>query len=239
VFNAVFTYFVIFALAGSQTTAFYFLTGMYCAQLVSVALFIWLCIRFHPAPSYRMAVSLFAAGTVALLLAQGMGLGATWWIVAALCLAGLGRGGLNYIPWSVYNYMADVDEIVTGRRREGAFAGVMTFVRKTMQAGAVMLVGLLLQAGGFVSGSKTQSPDAINTILLVMGVGTLAVLTFGFIVSLRFRLNRETHEVLMSEIERFKTRPGSEPSVENRRVVEDLSGWPYEKLWGRGDSRKR
>ena len=48
--------------------------------------------------------------------------------------------------------MADVDEIVTGRRREGAFAGVMTFVRKTMQAVAVMLVGLMLQAGGFVLG---------------------------------------------------------------------------------------
>ena len=49
-------------------------------------------------------------------------------------VAGLGRGALNYIPWSVYNYMPDVDEIVTGRRREGAFAGVMTFIRKLMQS---------------------------------------------------------------------------------------------------------
>jgi oligogalacturonide transporter len=233
VFNAVFTYFVIFALLGTQTAAFYFLTGMYCAQLVSVALFIWLCIHFHPAPSYRLAVTLFAAGTVALLLANGFGLSQTWWTFAALGLAGLGRGGLNYIPWSVYNYMADVDEIVTGRRREGAFAGVMTFVRKAMQAGAVMLVGLLLQAGGFVSGAKAQSPGAIQTILLVMGVGTLGVLTFGFFVSLRFRLNRQTHEVLMLEIERFKTQPGTEPTAENRHIVEDLSGWPYDKLWGR------
>jgi oligogalacturonide transporter len=233
VFNAVFTYFVIFALLGSQTTAFYFLTGMYCAQFVSVALFIWLCIRFHPAPSYRIAVLLFAAGTLAMLLATSLSLGQTWWIFAALAIVGLGRGGLNYIPWSVYNYMADVDEIVTGRRREGAFAGVMTFVRKTMQAGAVMLVGLLLQAGGFVSGSRTQSPEAIATILNVMGFGTLALLVFGFVVSLRFKLNRETHAVLMAEITRFKTRPGSQPDVASRAIVEDLSGWPYEKLWGR------
>jgi oligogalacturonide transporter len=170
---------------------------------------------------------------VALLLANGLGLGNTWWIAAALGLAGLGRGGLNYIPWSVYNYMADVDEILTGRRREGAFAGVMTFVRKTMQAGAVMLVGLLLQAGGFVSGSKTQSPDAIDTILLIMGAGTLAVLAFGFIVSLRFRLNRATHEVLMSEIERFKREPDPQPTAANRAIVEDLTGFRYEQLWGK------
>ncbi len=56
------------------------------------------------------------------------------WFFAVVAIAGLGRGALNYIPWGVYNYMPDVDEIVTGRRREGAFAGVMTFVRKFMQS---------------------------------------------------------------------------------------------------------
>ena len=45
------------------------------------------------------------------------------WLWLPITLAGLGRGALNYIPWATYNYMADVDEIVTGRRREGAFAG--------------------------------------------------------------------------------------------------------------------
>jgi oligogalacturonide transporter len=236
IFNAVFTYFVIFALLGTQTTAFYFLTGMYCAQLVSVALFIWLCIRIHPAPSYRFAVILFGIGTLAMLVANSLASGKTWWVFGALAVIGLGRGGLNYIPWSVYNYMADVDEIVTGRRREGAFAGVMTFTRKTMQAAAVMLVGLLLQAGGFVSGAKTQSPEAIQTILGVMGIGTVALLAFGFVVSLRFRLNRATHAVLMDEITRFKKQPHTVPTPENRAIVEDLSGWKYDDLWGR---RKR
>ena len=59
-------------------------------------------------------------------------------------IAGLGRGALNYIPWSVYNYMPDVDEIVTGRRREGAFAGVMTFIRKLLQSAVIFAVGPIL-----------------------------------------------------------------------------------------------
>ena len=126
------------------------------------------------------------------------------WIYVPVIIAGLGRGGLNYIPWNTYNYMADVDEIVTGRRREGAFAGVMTFVRKTMQAAAVMGVGLILQAGGFVSGATVQSPQAVTTILVVMTAGTLALLAFGYLVSLRFKLDRNTHAVLMAEIQRFK-----------------------------------
>jgi oligogalacturonide transporter len=134
--------------------------------------------------------------------------------------------------------MADVDEIVTGRRREGAFAGVMTFIRKTTQAIAVMGAGLILQAGGFVSGSTTQTQGAITTILIVLTVGTLALLAFGFVVSLRFHLNRDTHAVLMSEIERFKTRPGTEPSAKDRHIVEDLTGWRYEQLWGRSKATR-
>jgi oligogalacturonide transporter len=128
--------------------------------------------------------------------------------------------------------MADVDEIVTGRRREGAFAGVMTFVRKTTQAAAVMGVGLLFEAGGFVAGNTAQTPQAVTTIVTVLGVGTLVLLTFGFIVSLRFKLDRDTHAVLMEEIQRFKTQPGTQPSPERRLIVEDLTGWPYERLWG-------
>jgi oligogalacturonide transporter len=205
------------------------------AQLVAVAVFIPLVLSYRPAPSYRVAVTLFAIGTLGfvalhLIAPDHSGI----WIYLPVLIAGLGRGGLNYIPWSVYNYMADVDEIVTGRRREGAFAGVMTFIRKTTQAIAIMGVGFILQAGGFVSGQSTQSPAAVTTILVVLAIGTLVLLTCGFIVSLRFKLDSDTHAVLMNEIQRFKQQPGTQPTPEHRRIVEDLSGWRYERLWGRG-----
>jgi oligogalacturonide transporter len=236
IFNAAFTYFVVFALGSTVVAASNFMGTMALAQLVAVAAFIPLCLRIHPAPSYRIAVSLFAASVLGFLALYFLKPAQAWWVYVPVLVAGLGRGGLNYIPWNVYNYMADVDEIVTGRRREGAFAGVMTFVRKTTQATAVMGVGLILQAGGFVSGATTQSSEAVTTILSVMGIGTLVLLLFGFVVSLRFHLSRETHEVLMSEIQRFKDGAELAPTAENRRIVEDLSGWPYERLWGRAES---
>jgi oligogalacturonide transporter len=233
IFNAVFTYFIVFALAGTVVMASNLMGAMAFAQLAAVAIFIPLCMHYHPAPSYRIAVSLFAIGVLSFLaLYRFAPAQAGYWIYLPVLIAGLGRGGLNYIPWNVYNYMADVDEIVTGRRREGAFAGVMTFVRKTTQAAAVMSVGFVLQAGGFVSGATTQDPGAVTTILVVQTAGTLTLLAFGFFVSLRFKLNRDTHAVLMAEIERFKRAPGTRPSTEDRAIVEDLSGWPYEKLWG-------
>jgi oligogalacturonide transporter len=236
VLNPVLSYFIAFALAGSVVTMSGINTWMACAQLVSVALTIVIALRLHPAPTYRLAVLLFAAGVVGLLSLYAAGVTDLTWYLAVVVIAGLGRGALNYIPWSVYNYMPDVDEIVTGRRREGAFAGVMTFVRKLMQSAAIFVVTQILDAAGLVPGTLVQPPSVVSAVLLVMGCGTLGILAFGFFVSTRFRLNPHTHAVLMTEIARFKTAPGGEPPPANRAIVEDLTGWKYRDLWGRGRS---
>jgi oligogalacturonide transporter len=234
VLNPVLSYFIAFALAGTLVTMSSINTWMACAQLVSVMFTIGIALRIHPAPAYRVAIVSFGAGVVALLSLYAAGVADVSWYLAAVVIAGFGRGALNYIPWSVYNYMPDVDEIVTGRRREGAFAGVMTFVRKLMQSVAIFIVTQILDAAGLVPGTLVQPHAVVTTVLVVMGVGTLGILAVGFFVSLRFRLNRETHAVLMTEIGRFKGQTRSDPPPENRAVVEDLTGWKYEDLWGRG-----
>ena len=209
---------------------------MAIAQLFSVAIAIWLALRIHPAPAVsHRARCCSPSGIVGMLALYAIGvtrhlLRYCW----CSLVAGLGRGALNYIPWSVYNYMPDVDEIVTGRRREGAFAGVMTFVRKLMQSAAIFIVSQMLNVAGLVPSVKIQPVAVVNVAVTVMVVGALGLMLFGFIVSLRFRLNRDTHAVLMAEIERFKSQAGTQPSAANRAIVEDLSGWKYEELWGRG-----
>lgn len=234
VLNPVLSYFIAFALGGTVVTMSVINFPMAVAQLVSVVLTIWLALRIHPAPSYRLAVVLFALGIIGLLLLHAWGVRDLTWYLVAVVVAGFGRGALNYIPWSVYNYMPDVDEIVTGRRREGAFAGVMTFVRKFMQSLAIFIVTQILDASGLIPGRNVQQPQSVlDAVVLLMGVGTLGILLFGFIVSTRFRLNSETHAVLMHEIERFKSNAGSEPTAHQRAVVEDLTGWKYADLWGR------
>jgi oligogalacturonide transporter len=234
ILNAVLSYILAFVFLGSVATASTLTTGMAIAQLFSVAFTIWLALRIHAAPSYRIALVLFGASVIGIAALYVTGVQELWWYMAVVIVAGLGRGALNYIPWSVYNYMPDVDEIVTGRRREGAFAGVMTFVRKLMQSAAIFLVSQILHAVGLVPNVKIQPVEIVDAAVIVMLTGALGLMTFGFIVSLRFKLNRDTHTVLMDEIERFKKQPGTAPTPENRAIVEDLTGWKYEELWGQG-----
>jgi len=236
IFNAAFTFFVIFALAGTTAIASGLLGTMYIVQLIAVMLAINLALRASPALAYRLAAVSFALGVAALLLLWNNGTGAAHWLIwVPIVLAGLGRGALNYIPWATYNYMADVDEIVTGQRREGSFAGVMTFIRKATQALAVAGVGVVMEWGGFVSGARTQTAAAVHTIALLLGIGTIGVLVFGMLVSLRFRLDPRTHGVLMHEIERLRSGATDAPDPAAKAVVEDLSGWRYDQLWGNND----
>jgi oligogalacturonide transporter len=234
IFNAAFTFFIVFALMGSISIASTLIGWMYVVQFVAVGIAILLTLRASPALGYRLAAASFALGVGVLLLMWNSGIRSgniLLWI--PIVLVGLGRGALNYIPWATYNYMADVDEIVTGRRREGAFAGVMTFVRKVTQSAAIAGVTAIMSLGGFDSKAKVQSPQAIDTLAAVLGIGTLALLLFGILVSLRFKLDTRTHDVLMEEIDRFKSRPLEPASATTRAIVEDLSGWPHEMLWGR------
>ncbi|WP_300112567.1 MFS transporter [Sphingobium sp.] len=233
IFNAAFTFFVIFALAGSTAIASGLLGTMYIVQFVAVIIAINLALRASPSRAYQVAAVDFAVGALALVGLWLLGVPATSpWIWLPIILSGLGRGALNYIPWATYNYMADVDEIVTGQRREGSFAGVMTFVRKATQAAAVAGVGFIMQAGGFVSGAQVQSDQAILTMALLLGIGTVGCLSAGIYISTRFRLSPATHDILMHEIEHLRSGARTPSTPAAGAVVEDLSGWRYDQLWG-------
>lgn len=240
IFNAAFTYFVVFALSGSVAIASGMMGSMAFAQLVAVACFIPLILWIQPAPSYRLACGLYILGILGLLwLYHFQPANVALLLYVPVLIAGLGRGGLNFIPWNIYNYIADVDEIVTGERREGIFAGVMIFVRKTTMAAAVMAVGLILQVGGFIAGATTQSPAARMTIVVLMAAGPVLLLVMGILISLKFKLTKKTHAVLMREIARFKQGETAPATPEDKAIVEDLTGWPYEKLWGKNNVARR
>ncbi|MDW8845142.1 MFS transporter [Erwinia sp. MMLR14_017] len=236
IFNAVFTYYVVFVLMQSASLASNLMGTMAIMQFVAVIGMIPLCIRFGPAPSYRLVVVLFGLSTLSYGLLFYSGLSDIFSLLLLVsAFAGLGRGGINYVPWNIYTYISDVDEAITGQRREGIFAGIMTLTRKASQAGAVMLVGILMQLSGFVAGSSTQDPAVSHAILTILCGGTLVMLCIGFFISLRFRLNLTTHRTLREEIEKMRAAGNVVPeniTPQARATVELLAGLPYEALWG-------
>ncbi|WP_184718786.1 MFS transporter [Caulobacter sp.] len=262
IFNTAFPLFVATVMMGATLVISQLMTTMYVAQLISVMVAVNVVIRTGPVVAYRIAISFFGAALALYLafyltkpagFAEGLsalggnllGGGASpfllFWLFVPIILAGLGRGTLNFVPWSVYNYLPDVDEAVTGQRREGIFAGVMTLTRKVAQSGAIVLTTSLIGLGGFVAADKAhpgavivQTPQAVLVLVLVMVGGPALVMLAGLAASWSFRLNARTHAVLVHEVERLRAGETEAETPESKKIVEDLTGWRFERLWGRG-----
>jgi oligogalacturonide transporter len=125
-FASVFTYFVIFVLQHDPAMVAGLNSLNSILQLISTAFFIGLCVKKGFSKPYIMALSVVI---FAVLLYTSLWFFhlpahlATILMFGITVLFGLGTGGVYYIPWTVYTFLADVDEIYTGRRREGSTPG--------------------------------------------------------------------------------------------------------------------
>lgn len=65
-------------------------------------------------------------------------------VIITCSFIGIGAAGCNLVSWSTLPDISDVDELMTGKRREGLYSGVSTFLRKLSGGLAVGAVGILL-----------------------------------------------------------------------------------------------
>lgn len=154
-----------------------------------------------------------------------------------------GRATLEFTPWNVFPFIPDVDRIMTRQDRAGIYASVMTFCRKSTGAIASWIAGILLSVIGF--NSKTMltystTPRSIQTgITLIFFIGPVLLIGWALIISRKFKLNRDTHEILKQEITRLEN-GGSKDDVkpQTKLVVEELTGESYDKVWPDVDPEK-
>lgn len=232
VYNTVFVFFCVYCLHVSSSLAGTLLSmsivGLPVTLLAGVAI-----IKYGPSRLYVFAYTMMLLCLAGFFLVYQFPTENK--VLLLVVLAGLyqvGRCVLEFTPWNVFPFIPDIDEMITRQRREGLFAAVMTFSRKTTVAIATFAVGLLLQYGGFVKGSQIQPESAVNTIAMLLFVGTAGLLLIALWQALTFHLNKRTHKIFVDEVDRLKAHGRKEDvTPEARRVVEDLTGYAYETLW--------
>jgi oligogalacturonide transporter len=121
-------------------------------------------------------------------------------IVPIAVLAGIGYAVADAMPWSMLGDVVDEDELRTGDRREGVYAGFFGFLRKLSGAGAVALAGLALDLSGFEAGAE-QSEATLWTIRLLSSVAPACLLALAIGIALRYRLTRAAHARILAAIE--------------------------------------
>ncbi|MBK0099207.1 MFS transporter [Erwinia sp. S63] len=235
-FLAVFTYFVIYGLKQDASLASLLLSNMMFMSIPGTFIFMMLLGRFNMTPSNALRISYLSIAAVFVFLFAVY----LWqWQVPTLLFSavflflGIVRAGLFYIPWNIYSFIPDIDEMVTCKRREGIFAGVMVLTRKSSVAIAIFMIGIVLQESGFVKGNGAQPESAINAIVGLMVFVTTALLAASFWLTFKFKLTQRSHKLLIKEVARRKlggTARGCD--AETRGVIKDLTGYEYDEVWG-------
>ena len=235
-FASVFTYFIIFVLQHDPAIVAGLNSLNAVLQLFSTALFIGLCVKKGFSKPYIWALSIVVFAVACYSMLHFFSLPAYYSTIALIAITvvfGLGTGGVYYIPWTVYTFLADVDEIYTGRRREGIYAGAMTFCGKIARSVIVFAMGAVLSFYGFQSKSHTQPESAVDAIGWVFFLGVSALALCAMLYSRQMKLNRQTHMIVLEEVARIKAGGainGISPAA--RAVIEELVGHPYEHCWG-------
>ena len=232
-FNAVFVFYCVYALNSTSEVAANLLSFSIIG-LPGAIVYGFLMIKMGPANLAKISYStmiLCVFGYGAVYYFHPSNLFLTLGIISFVYQ--IGRSMLEFVPWNVFPFIPDVDEMITKERREGIFASVMTFFRKSSVALATFLVGAILEGGGFVQKATTQPESAVHTIVGIMLIGVVGLLLVALITAFTFKLNKETHGILVDEVNRLKNN-GSKENVDpkTKEVVEALTGHKYEKLWG-------
>jgi len=126
----------------------------------------------------------------------------TAFILTIAVLLGLGMGISYAIPWAMLPEVVDVDEVVSGQRQEGVYAGIMTFLRQVSSSVAVFGIGAILQFTGYNAELAVQPPGAVSAIRLINTVIPIGMVALGLLCCWLFPITRENFALIREHLDK-------------------------------------
>lgn len=229
--NMVFTFFCLYCLHLSATQA---------ANLMSLSIFGiiitilggFLFMHFKPKYLYEVAYLLILISIFSFYFVYRLHLNNPFLVMFFIVLLyQISSSLLGFVPWQVYDFLPDIDEIVSGENRAGSLASLINLLRNSTSAITTMLVGMYLDKSNFVKGAQEQSATAQGAIIKAMMMGAILIIIAG-IIAKNFDLNKDTHQVIVKEIQRLRGGgQKKDASDKTKNIVKRLTGYNYKNIW--------
>ncbi|NEQ99385.1 MAG: MFS transporter [Cyanothece sp. SIO2G6] len=125
-----------------------------------------------------------------------------------LCASAAGTGFATALlaPWSMLPDIIDLDELNTGKRREGMFYGVIVQAHKLALALAIFGVGRLLDISGFVTpedgiDDPLQPTSVLWAIRILIAIVPVVMLAIALCLTYIYPLTREVHQEIALKLQ--------------------------------------
>lgn len=156
-------------------------------------------------------------------------------ILGGAVLYPFGMSGLGFVGNNVLPDLTDVDELITGRRREGVIGTFNTMVKQVIGGVMTFFVGLILDAFGLVTGNEgvyiEQTQTALWGIRICVAIFPAISATIAYFLLRRFKMTKDDHTMIRAAIA-TKHKYGTVTLSEyERERCELLSGYKLENTW--------
>ena len=192
----------------------------------------------------NIVTPLMVAGlAIGLIMQSGGSIFWTILMMLSMILYPFGMSGLGFVSTNIFPDLTDVDELITGRRREGVIATFSTLIKKSISGVMAALVGFTLQGFGLVTGDtvsdyeKTsgllfeQSAQALTGVRICVAVIPIVAAVISLILLKRFRMTKDDHTMIRAAIA-TKHRYGSVTLTdEQKHRCKIISGQKLENTW--------
>lgn len=212
-----------------------------------------LTIKFGKKKCGNIVTPLMVAGlAIGLFMQQSSGSSTSFiWValmMISMILYPFGMSGLGFVSTNIFPDITDVDELITGRRREGVIATFSTLIKKSIAGVMAAMVGFILQGFGLVTGDQVsqyesstgqlfaQSNSAIWGVRICVALIPIIAAIISLILLKNFRMTKKDHEMIRAAIA-VKRKYGSVTlTEEQKKVCEAITGQKFEKTWlGQGN----
>lgn len=148
-------------------------------------------------------------------------------------LYGLGLAGMASVQNNIFPDITDVDEMITGQRREGTISTFSTFAKKFVNGFASLGVGGLLSLFGF--DTQKVAADQTSTALRGLKLTYTAVPIFFFICAIAvictYRMTKENHALIKRAIAEKHETGTVTVTDEDKQILERISGRKFDEMW--------
>ena len=189
---------------------------------------------------------LMVAGLAIGLFMQGGSKASPLWVVLMLLsmiLYPFGMSGLGFVSTNVFPDLTDVDELITGRRREGVISTFSTLIKKSVSGVMAFFVSFILQSFGLVTGDTVseyerlngtlyeQSSSAVLGVRICVAVIPIVAAVIALILLKKFKMTKEDHTMIRAAVA-TKHKYGSVTLTdEEKERIELVSGQKLENTW--------
>ena len=124
---------------------------------------------------------------------------------AGLMGAGIGNGARAVMAMSSMPDIIDDDEQRTHTRKDGAYFGMWSVLRKTTRAVSIGAVGLGLGFWGYQEGAMVQPESALTGIMWMFAIIPGIASAICGLLFLKFPITRAIHKATIEELARRRT----------------------------------